>query len=110
MDNNISGVKLLIFNTHGESIGRGGHPVSLDDRLRYVCCNYTRKKIHELNINLIQEMSFQGGDGYQYFMNHDLSFAAIARIIEFCFDNSFQDDADVLYRSPDFGIEFVNSI
>ena len=51
---------------------------------------------HELNINLIQEMSFQGGDGYQYFMNHDLSFAAIARIFEFCFDNSFQDDADVL--------------
>ena len=43
VDNNISGVKLLIFNTHGESIGRGGHPVSLDDRLRYVCCNYTRK-------------------------------------------------------------------
>ena len=55
-------------------------------------------------------MSFQGGDGYQYFMNHDLSFAAIARIFEFCFDNSFQDDADVLYRSPDFGIEFVNTI
>ena len=55
-------------------------------------------------------MSFQGGDGYQYFMNHDLSFAAISRIFEFCFDNSFQDDADNLYTSPDFGIEYVNTI
>ena len=110
VDNNISGVKLLIFNTHGESIGRGGHPVSLDDRLRYVCCNYTRKKLYEWNIDLVQEMSFQGGDGYQYFMNHDLSFAAITRIFEFCFDIDFKKDNDSLYNSPDFGIEFVNTI
>ena len=110
VDNNISGVKLLIFNTHGESIGRGGHPVSLDDRLRYVCCNYTRKKLSEWNIDLVQEMSFQGGDGYQYFMNHDLSFAAISRIFEFCFDTDFKKDNDSLYNSPDFGIEFVNTI
>ena len=41
--NNLSNVKLLIFNTHGESIGRGGHPVSLLDRLGYVSCSYTRK-------------------------------------------------------------------
>jgi len=110
VNNNISGVKLLIFNTHGESIGRGGHPVSLDDRLRYVCCNYTRKKLAEWNIDLVQEMSFQGGDGYQYFMNHDLSFAAISRIFEFCFDTDFVKDNDSLYNSPDFGIEFVNTI
>ena len=30
-DHNLTEVKLLIFNTHGESIGRGGHPVSLSD-------------------------------------------------------------------------------
>ena len=28
-DNNLTKIKLLIFNTHGESIGRGGHPISL---------------------------------------------------------------------------------
>ena len=68
-DNNLSKVKLLIFNTHGESIGRGGHPISLIDRLNYVNCSYTRKKIKEWQIKLVQEMSFQGGDGYQYFYN-----------------------------------------
>ena len=87
-DNNLPNVKLLIFNTHGESIGRGGHPFSLLDRLSYVNCPFTRKKLREWNINLVQEISFQGGDGYQYFMNHDLALASIARILDFCFNNS----------------------
>jgi phosphoenolpyruvate carboxylase len=43
-------------------------------------------------------------------MNHDLSFAAISRIFEFCFDTDFKKDNDSLYKSPDFGIEFVNTI
>ena len=29
-------VELVIFDTHGESMGRGGHPESLADRLAYV--------------------------------------------------------------------------
>ena len=109
-DNNLPNVKLLIFNTHGESIGRGGHPVSLLDRLSYVNCPFTRKKLKEWNINLVQEISFQGGDGYQYFMNHDLAFASIARILDFCFNNNDLETNDSLYDSADFGIEFVNTI
>ena len=108
--NNLSNVKLLIFNTHGESIGRGGHPNSLMDRLGYVNCNFTRKKLKEWGIDLIQEISFQGGDGYQYFMNHQLALASIARILEFCFNESSSEKKDSLYDSQDFGIEFVNTI
>ena len=109
-DYNLSKVKLLIFNTHGESIGRGGHPISLTDRLNYVNCSYTRKKIKEWKINLVQEMSFQGGDGYQYFMNHNLAYASVARILEFCFHDKSLEKKDALYDTPDFGIEFVNTI
>ncbi len=103
-------VKLLIFNTHGESIGRGGHPVSLSDRLNYVNCQYTRKKLKDWKIDLIQEMSFQGGDGYQYFMNKDLAFSCLCRITEFCLNEKTNEKNDILYESPDFGIEFVNTI
>ena len=109
-DNNLTKIKLLIFNTHGESIGRGGHPISLIDRLNYVNCNYTRKKIQEWKINLVQEMSFQGGDGYQYFMNHNLAYASISRILEFCLEDKNFEKKDALYDSQDFGIEFVNTI
>lgn len=109
-DENMNNVKLLIFNTHGESIGRGGHPVSLKDRLKYVNCDFTRKRMIDWKIGLIQEMSFQGGDGYQYFMNHDLALASISRIVEFCFSDDKLIDNDPLYDSTDFGIEFVNTI
>ena len=78
--------------------------------MSYVNCPFTRKKLREWNINLVQEISFQGGDGYQYFMNHDLAFASIARILDFCFNNNDLETHDSLYNSADFGIEFVNTI
>ena len=31
----LSKLEVILFNTHGESIGRGGHPSTLADRLRY---------------------------------------------------------------------------
>jgi len=109
-ENNLSHIKLLIFDTHGESIGRGGHPVSLLERLKYVNCSYTKKKFYEWKIDFIQEISFQGGDGYQYFLNKDLAFAALTRVSEFCINQDTFTDLDPFYESQDFGIEFVNTI
>ena len=108
--NNLSELELVIFDTHGESIGRGGHPISLENRLKYINCNYTRNKLNDWKIELSQEYSFQGGDGYQYFFNPDLSYAALTRISEFCLSKSKEHLSDPLYLSPDFGIEFVNTI
>ena len=59
---------------------------------------------------MIQEVSFQGGDGYQYFLNPDLSYAALTRIAEFCLRPNQKFNDDILYNSPDFGVEFVNTI
>ena len=109
-DNNLSHIRLLIFDTHGESIGRGGHPVSLSERLNYVNCSYTRKKLSEWKIDCIQEISFQGGDGYQYFLNRNLAFAALTRISEFCIKDNEVFSIDPLYETQDFGVEFVNTI
>ena len=58
----------------------------------------------------ISSINSQGGDGYQYFMNHDLALASIARIVEFCFGRDNLIVNDPFYESPDFGIEFVNTI
>ena len=108
-DNGMKNIQLLIFDTHGESIGRGGHPLTIRDRLEYVNCNYTKNKISSWGIGFCREISFQGGDGYQYFMNKELSYSAITRIAEYCVNNNTVED-DPLYSSPDFGVEFVNTI
>ena len=77
------------------------------ERLKYVNCSYTKKKFNEWKIDYIQEISFQGGDGYQYFLNKDLAFAALTRVSEFCINRDTFTDLDPFYESQDFGIEFV---
>ncbi len=38
----LTDVQVVLFNTHGESIGRGAHPASLLDRLRYLAPEQSR--------------------------------------------------------------------
>jgi phosphoenolpyruvate carboxylase len=75
-------VQLLIFDTHGESIGRGCHPGGIADRLTYVDPPATRAFMAEQGVRFKQEVSFQGGDGYLYFAHPDLAYAVITRIVE----------------------------
>ncbi len=32
----VTGVEVILFDTHGKSVGRGSHPGSLSDRLKYL--------------------------------------------------------------------------
>ena len=75
-------VQLLIFDTHGESIGRGAHPGGVADRLAYVDPPATRAFMASHGVRFKQEVSFQGGDGYLYFAHPDLAYAVISRILE----------------------------
>jgi phosphoenolpyruvate carboxylase len=59
---------VILFNTHGESIGRGGHPATLNDRLRYLAPEANRAEFTKRGIRVKEEVSFQGGDGYLPFM------------------------------------------
>lgn len=67
------GVEALIFNTHGESMGRGAHPVSFEDRLNHIATPWVRKLFADHDIPLNTECSFQGGEGYLHFQNEALS-------------------------------------
>ncbi len=75
-------VQLVVFNTHGESIGRGGHPASFVDRLNYICSPAVRAGLQEDGVELKQESSFQGGDGYLYFITPEMAFASVTRVLE----------------------------
>jgi len=74
-------VTALIFNTHGESTGRGGHPGAVADRLDYVLSPWAKTQFAERNINLCHETSFQGGDGFLWFQTDTLAHASVLSLL-----------------------------
>ena len=95
----LTDVQLVIFDTHGESIGRGCHPKSFKQRLSYVDTARERFEIAEAGLSFKQETSFQGGDGYLNFINPIGAQAAVTRIVEHALsppepvDDPFYDEA-----------------
>ncbi|WP_119168560.1 phosphoenolpyruvate carboxylase [Algihabitans albus] len=75
-------IEVLIFDTHGESMGRGAHPASFRDRQDYVLSPWVRQRYRARGIRLLHETSFQGGDGYVFFGRAELALAVLAGILE----------------------------
>lgn len=78
---NLPDVELLIFSTHGESMGRGAHPGDLPKRLSYVYSEEARRHFARNGQTVKHETSFQGGDGYMFFADKGLTASALATII-----------------------------
>lgn len=102
-------VELILFDTHGESIGRGAHPGSLTDRLKYLSPSASRAMFARNGINQRDETSFQGGDGYLLFGTPEIAMASIARIAEHAFDE-LPTSGDPIYEEADFAADFFATI
>ncbi|MDH5771677.1 MAG: phosphoenolpyruvate carboxylase [Rhodospirillaceae bacterium] len=105
----ISGVDLVIFDTHGESIGRGAHPLSFSDRLDYTYPPEARNAFKQAGINVKQEVSFQGGDGYVYFACPEIALATVCRLIEHALQDK-EPAPDEFYTDTDFSLDFFMSV
>ena len=103
-------IELVIFDTHGESIGRGAHPSSFADRLAYVSSALSRRRFAEAGIRLKQEVSFQGGDGFLHFLGDPIAFATLSRIVEFALEDTGQAADDPLYEEWDYITEFFITV
>jgi len=107
----LSGIELVLFNTHGESIGRGAHPASLADRLEYLAPAASRAQFAAAGLTVRQESSFQGSDGYLLFGAPALAAATIARIAEHAFaPEPAEAVADPVYAEADWAAEFFGTI
>ena len=102
----LTDVQVVLFNTHGESIGRGCHPASLLDRLRYLAPDQSRAAFVTNGIAVKEESSFQGGDGYLYFLTPELAFATICRVVESTLLPSETREPDPVYADASFASEF----
>ncbi|MCC5981150.1 MAG: phosphoenolpyruvate carboxylase [Oceanicaulis sp.] len=69
----VSGVEVVVFNTHGESMGRGAHPGTLKDRLDHLLTPWARSRFAAAGVPVVHETSYQGGDGFLHFANDALA-------------------------------------
>ncbi|WP_119459474.1 phosphoenolpyruvate carboxylase [Rhodospirillaceae bacterium SYSU D60014] len=102
-------VQLVIFDTHGESIGRGAHPSSFADRLSYVASAVSRRQFEEQGVACKEEASFQGGDGYVHFITPSIAFTTVCRILDSALPPAESDD-DPFYDDVDYLTEFFITI
>ena len=94
-------IEVLFFNTHGESMGRGAHPLSLKARFDYLLSPVVRHGFQENGLSLHHEVSFQGGDGYVFYGSERLATATLAT---FLMSGKVDEGAgkDLLYKHADF--------
>ena len=109
--NGLTDVAALIFNTHGESMGRGAHPDAFADRLDWPLSTWARRRFVRASIRLEPEVSFQGGDGYLLFATPQLALATLTRIAQLRPAETDPDvKADPFYRRIDLSLDFYRAI
>lgn len=107
---NISDVEVILFDTHGESIGRGAHPGSLSDRLKYLSPTASRQALNRAGLAVREESAVQGGDGYLLFGTAELASATITRIAEQTYHPATGPIEDPVYAAPDFSADFFATV
>ena len=105
----LTDVSALIFNTHGESMGRGAHPSSMTDRLTYPMSQWARRQFSSAGIHTELEVSFQGGDGLLFFGTSTLALATLVRIAEVQ-TAPVEADHDPFYDRTDLSLDFYRGI
>ncbi len=102
----LTGLEIVFFNTHGESLGRGGHPGSLGDRFRYAAPPRSRAEFARVGIRVKEEDAFQGGEGYLPLMIPPAALATMTTALETVLLADPEAGEDPIYDDPDFATEF----
>ena len=93
---------LLIFNTHGESMGRGAWPGSFTQRFDHVLTSWTRTQARQRNLKLRHEVSFQGGDGFLHFASPILAETAYHAYCAHLLSDPSECSTDPFYTETGF--------
>ena len=99
-------VEFLLFNTHGESLGRGCGRPTIEDRQNFILTPYVRSQCQIMNLRIHHQSSFQGGDGYRMFGNRELATSTIYCL--FLVENyppGKEFEPDDFYSNTDFSLD-----
>ncbi len=100
---------LLIFNTHGESMGRGAYPGTFKQRFDHLLTHWTRRQSRKRGVALRHEVSFQGGDGFLHFANTDLASSTYAAFAEHLLSEP-EPKGDPFYTRTDLVWDFYRAL
>ncbi len=109
-EHNVKNVTAIVFNTHGESMGRGGHPGTIQDRVDYVMSPWAIAQFENRNLPLCHETSFQGGDGYMWFQNADLAAATVTSLLLARHADRSEVNEDIFYLERDFSWDMFTTL
>jgi len=103
-------VTALVFNTHGEGLGRGGHPGSIVERVNYAMSPWAVHQFEKRGIHLCHEVSFQGGDGFLWFQTPQLSGATTQSLVSARYADRSKAGDDSFYTENDFSWDIFRAI
>jgi phosphoenolpyruvate carboxylase len=106
----LNGLEVIFFNTHGESVGRGGHPDSLQDRYRYAAPPRSRAEFARIGALVKEEDAFQGGEGYLPILTLPAALASVTTALESVLTPDPEAEGDPIYDDPDFASEFFATL
>lgn len=106
----LTDLEVVVFNTHGESFGRGGYLGGLTERFDYLMTPWARARFAHENIPLNIEVSFQGGDGYVHFGDGKLAASTIGSIFSWATTTPFRDAADAYYGDINFSWDVYRAV
>lgn len=109
-EHGLGDVTAIIFNTHGESMGRGGHPGTLKDRLAYVMSPWAMQQFEKRDIDFCHETSFQGGDGFLWFQTGDLTHASLLTLLSARYEDRTSAQTDIFYQQRDFSWDIYRTL
>lgn len=106
-------LECLVFDTHGESMGRGAHQGSIAARLDHVMSPWAEAQFAERGLALVTEVSFQGGDGYLWFATEAMALAFFTRVLEHRARRTEAMAAareDPFYAMPGLSLDFFRDV
>ena len=106
----LTGLEIVFFNTHGESLGRGGHPGGLADRFRYAAPPRSRMEFARIGVRVKEEDAFQGGEGYLPLLTPIAALATLTAALESVLVPDPEAEGDPIYDDPDFTSEFFATL
>ncbi|HRE45730.1 MAG TPA: phosphoenolpyruvate carboxylase, partial [Terricaulis sp.] len=106
----VKGVEALVFNTHGESMGRGAYPGAMQERLDYLLTPWARARFDHDGVAVNAEVSFQGGDGYLHFQTPALAEATLRAVVAWAFRSPHGKADDAFYADINFSWDIYRAV